>query len=486
MSNSDNHSLSIIFSNIHCFKTHWLLLGMLFGLSACCSPSNTTNPTASGASSTLEIQFSAAPNSSRPLPLPQSGKLLDWEFKGASKHGGAERVVVIVPQQKEVGQRFPVVIALHGRGEATRGPEAGAYGWVRDYHLLQTQKVLSLGLITTDDMQSLADPLRLQSFNDSLKKQSYQGLIVVCPHTPDILAGKRTLNDATSFGKWLTETLLPRVQKETPASQAVGIDGVSLGGRVSLLVGAKYPQTFQSVGGLQPAIQVAEGTELAQRFEHYAQEQPHGHIRLLTSSKDYFLEPVKTLSRKLRKRQVEHELVIIPGPHDYSFNQGPGGFEMLMWHDRVLRNQVSLGSFPKSKTGEDLGPRFGQNALDVVFRAAIASQNNYQFKNRPTYRSFFARTKGWPTKPFNHSTNTVPLHDALGLKLVHFGSLSAKGFRYLPRGFWIPTPSIRCANKNCRPAMTQHRCSNKHENMFVWNVLHALANVSWKLHFRKN
>ena len=29
------------------------------------------------------------------------------------------------------------------------------------------------------------------------------------------------------------------------------------------------------------------------------------------------------------------------GPHDYVFNQGPGGVEMLLFHDRALRGEPS-------------------------------------------------------------------------------------------------------------------------------------------------
>jgi iron(III)-salmochelin esterase len=33
---------------------------------------------------------------------------------------------------------------------------------------------------------------------------------------------------------------------------------------------------------------------------------------------------------------------VIPGGHDYTFNRGPGGIEMLLWHDRVLRGEAPL------------------------------------------------------------------------------------------------------------------------------------------------
>ncbi len=33
----------------------------------------------------------------------------------------------------------------------------------------------------------------------------------------------------------------------------------------------------------------------------------------------------------------DHEHRVALGPHNYDFNRGPGGLEMLTWHDRVLR-----------------------------------------------------------------------------------------------------------------------------------------------------
>jgi hypothetical protein len=30
---------------------------------------------------------------------------------------------------------------------------------------------------------------------------------------------------------------------------------------------------------------------------------------------------------------------LVLGPHDYDFNRGPGGIEMLLFHDRVLRGE---------------------------------------------------------------------------------------------------------------------------------------------------
>src|SRR3954462_15500401 len=55
-----------------------------------------------------------------------------WSFPQTSV--GRMSVVVVVPERAE-GERLPVLIALHGRGETLKGPERGARGWVDDYRL---------------------------------------------------------------------------------------------------------------------------------------------------------------------------------------------------------------------------------------------------------------------------------------------------------------------------------------------------------------
>ena len=57
----------------------------------------------------------------------------------------------------------------------------------------------------------------------------------------------------------------------------------------------------------------------------------------MSSERDPFLDAVKALGKALQRREVAHLVVITPGPHDYVWNQGPGSYEMLLWHERVLR-----------------------------------------------------------------------------------------------------------------------------------------------------
>ena len=46
---------------------------------------------------------------------------------------------------------------------------------------------------------------------------------------------------------------------------------------------------------------------------------------------------MRAASAEMRAREIPHELLVIPGTHGYEFNRGPGGIEMLLWHERVQR-----------------------------------------------------------------------------------------------------------------------------------------------------
>jgi enterochelin esterase-like enzyme len=133
---------------------------------------------------------------------------------------------------------------------------------------------------------------------------------------------------------------LPRLRQELGVGAArgrTGIDGVSLGGRYALLVGLTHPELFGAVGALQPAVREPEAEELA-ALARTAQDRGLEHLRLVTSDEDYFKPAVEALAEALRRKGVRHELLVTPGPHDYVYNRGPGSFEMLLWHERVLRS----------------------------------------------------------------------------------------------------------------------------------------------------
>lgn len=286
-----------------------LLLG---GLAAACSPRREGAPT--------------------DAPLPPEHALLDWRFSGEQARGGSERATALVPRGEGP---FPVLIALHGRGEAVRGAEAGAYGWLRDYRVGNAVQALRRGSLAEADFLGFVSPERLATLNASLRQAPYRGLILLCPHAPDFPpAGREQATEA--YGRWLVERLLPRARQSAPCG-AAGIDGVSMGGRIALSVGLRSPGVFQAVGSLQAAIKADEAPALGKLARGYLDQRPGGKIRLLSSEGDYFRPAIEAAHQALDQARAPHEHLVVRGPHDYQFNQGPGSIEMLLWHDRALR-----------------------------------------------------------------------------------------------------------------------------------------------------
>jgi iron(III)-salmochelin esterase len=247
------------------------------------------------------------------------------------------RAVVIVPTWTKPDEKLPILVTLHGRGEANKGPVEGVMGWPRDYALLRAIERVCAPPLTSTDYEGFSDPKRLADTNASLAKEPFKGLIVVCPYLPDVDLHKPA--PIKDYGRYLLEKVLPRVRAELPAlasPAAVGIDGVSLGGAVSLRVGLGNPLAFGAVGSLQAALaedQISEFTDLAKTARA---KNPALKLRLLTSKEDYFRSAISHTSTAWKSAGVDHDYADVPGPHDYPFNRGPGAIEMLLWHDRML------------------------------------------------------------------------------------------------------------------------------------------------------
>lgn len=265
-----------------------------------------------------------------------------WTFEKTPV--GRMSVVLVLPERAE-GQRFPVLIAMHGRGETLKGPERGARGWVDDYALGRAITRLSAPPLVANDFAGFADGARIERLNAALAKEPYGGLVVVCPYTPDVLGREEPFTTAPPLAEFLVDTLIPKVYRETPAlgtPASTGIDGVSLGGRASFAVGFLRPEAFGAVAGLQAAFDPENAREFGARAARAREKNPKLNYRLLTSDADYYLATTHKLDAALKRAGVPHEFLVTRGTHSYEFNRGPGAIEMLVYHDRVLRSRSPI------------------------------------------------------------------------------------------------------------------------------------------------
>ena len=248
------------------------------------------------------------------------------------------RAVVMVPARPagEVA-RLPLLIVLHGWGETLRGVERGAFGWSRDYELGASDRELRLPTLRREAFLGHVDEDRLARLRRDLAARPYGGVIVVAPFTPDVL-GPDAGALQQGFDRWVVDVLVPRARRELPVRAeraATGIDGVSLGGLHSLEIGFAHPEVFGVVGALQPAVRGRLDRVLTRYVP--APQRPVQRVRLVTSHGDVYRRDVDALAAALRARGIAHDVRELAGPHDYVFNRGPGGVEMLLFHDRALR-----------------------------------------------------------------------------------------------------------------------------------------------------
>lgn len=270
-----------------------------------------------------------------PLPVSSHVRILEWDL--GAQPWGRSRAAVVVPSWGGADARFPVLVALHGRGESVKTPSEGALGWPRDYAMVRAYDRLRSPPLREGDYEGIVDSARMGEANASLAQRPFGGLIVACPWLPDVRPA--TTGDIAEYARFLLNVLLPRVRADTPAlstPEATGIDGVSLGGAVALRVGLTCPGTFGAVGGIQPALSEGQNTEWTALAQGARAARPGMRLRLMTSHEDYFHDAIVGVSRAWTSGGVAHDFADVPGPHDYIFNRGPGSIELLLWHDRAL------------------------------------------------------------------------------------------------------------------------------------------------------
>jgi pimeloyl-ACP methyl ester carboxylesterase len=282
-----------------------------------------------------------APNMSRsptggrggPPEATVGGQLLDEVIDGHD-------VAVLLPPgyDPDDASPYPLVVVFHGMAESRGSERQGARAWFDVYHLPAAQHALAGGALGTDDFGGLVTTDQLAGYNQALQASPYQGVVVAGVYTPGTYSGPALeAFDAFVAGD-LVQTLRARFDVARDPAQCV-VEGVSLGGHHALYVGLRHPDVFGLIGALQPAVtNDMEGLVAAAKRPRGAQR-----IHLVTSDGDAFLGPTIDYARLLSDAGVPNtDLVVLRGPHGYSFNQGPGAIELLFFADRAARGIAGL------------------------------------------------------------------------------------------------------------------------------------------------
>jgi iron(III)-salmochelin esterase len=297
-------------------------------LSACKSP---TQDTGNPAHPPYTAPTSASTASTAPIFSAQWKAL---SFSKTKDNPMEEQALLLVPKEPTSA---PLLVAFHGYGESRHGLEFGARGWRDQYEMDRVHGRLLTPPLLLADSKHLETLERLEAINDSLQKNRYQGLVIACPYTPNL--PDKSPRGAEEFSDFVSKQLLPAVQKEAGCLSdraSTGINGVSMGGRLSLFLGFAHPEIFGVIGSMQTAMKKNEAPLFVGLAKKAYKKAPFL-LRLVSSEDDPFLEAMSEFHTQLTTEKIPHEFYVTPGPHDYIWNQGPGSIEMMVWHERVQR-----------------------------------------------------------------------------------------------------------------------------------------------------
>jgi hypothetical protein len=249
----------------------------------------------------------------------------------------ARRCLLLLPSAPTGRERL--VVLFHGLGETVSQP-LGIRAWADRYGLLSAHARLSRPPVTRtlSDVKYLTDE-RLAALNQALGEAPFRGLALACPFTPNVFRQPSTALALDRYATWVVDGLLPAVAKELGRSAAEltpAVDGVSLGGYVSLEVFLRRPEAFAAVGSTQGAFRAALADVYAERFEKAFEKAGRKPVRVATSGWDSGRAASERLSRLLGERGIDATLSVPPGPHDQRWLREVGTLELLYHYDRVL------------------------------------------------------------------------------------------------------------------------------------------------------
>lgn len=269
-----------------------------------------------------------------------------------SKHYEVKEIVV--GGDKRVGTRFtlltpkhvgdakvPLLVALHGLGE-THDQRIGARAWLDRYGLgTAYDRLREPPIEPLAKMGRHWTKKRLDAVNAMLEDRPFAGIAIACPFTPNVYKsplGRTAVLDR--YADWITEVVVPRARKEGNVLDTMRhtyLDGCSLGGYVGIEVFLRKPEHFSAWGTVQGALGAHRVTSYADRLAKIIEDHGERKIHIETSTGDTFRKVNQTFRKALGERNVAHDFIMPPGPHNQPFLRDSGTIEMLLWHDRLKR-----------------------------------------------------------------------------------------------------------------------------------------------------
>ncbi len=170
--------------------------------------------------------------------------------KGGKEVPGPFPVHVILPEdyEKNVSHRYGVVYLLGGKSGWDNGPElGGATYWSVWCKTPLAMDNLKSGQLTKASFQDNVGDRELQLFNQWLKEDPYEDVIVVSLWNP---GGGNT----GQYEKYLIGEVMPYIDahyRTVPDRRFRGIDGACAGAAQALMISARRPDIFAYAGGQQ-------------------------------------------------------------------------------------------------------------------------------------------------------------------------------------------------------------------------------------------
>lgn len=180
----------------------------------------------------------------------QSDAFTSAKAKGGQDVQGPFPVHVILPDNYDldVNRRYGVVYLLGGKSGWDNGPElGGATYWSVWCKTPLTMDNLKSGRLTVLNFQENITDQELQTFNNWLKDDPYEDLIVVSLWNP---GG----GDTSRYEQYLIGEVIPYIDahyRTIPDRRFRGIDGACAGAAQAIMISARRPDIFAFAGGQQ-------------------------------------------------------------------------------------------------------------------------------------------------------------------------------------------------------------------------------------------